>query len=118
MRLEGKVALITGSGKGIGREMALLFAREGADIAVNDIDLPSAEKTAEEVRQIGRKAVAIKADIGKPDDVDMMVDKVLGELSGVHILVNNAGILDEAVPTIESSIEHWDEVIRVILRGG
>ncbi len=117
MRLEGKVALITGSGKGIGREMALLFAREGADIAVNDIDLPSAEKTAEEVRQIGRKAVAIKADIGKPDDVDIMVDKVIGELSGVHILVNNAGILDEAVPTIESSIEHWDEVIRVILRG-
>ena len=54
MRLEGKVALITGSGRGIGREMALVFAGEGADIVVNDIDLASAEKTAEEVRQKGR----------------------------------------------------------------
>jgi NAD(P)-dependent dehydrogenase (short-subunit alcohol dehydrogenase family) len=69
MRLEGKVALITGSGRGIGRTMALLFGREGADIAVNDIDLPSAEKTAEEIRQMGRKASAIKADVGNPDDV-------------------------------------------------
>lgn len=117
MRLEGKVALITGSGRGIGQTMALLFGREGANIAVNDIDLPSAEKTAEEVRQIGRKAIAIRADIGEPDDVDTMVDKVISELGGVHILVNNAGILDEAVPTIESSVKHWDEVIRVILRG-
>lgn len=117
MRLEEKVALITGAGRGIGQTMALLFAKEGASIAVNDLDLPSAEKTADEIRQIGRKAVAIKADVGDPGDVSIMVDKVVNELGGVHILVNNAGILDEAVPTIESSVEHWNEVIRVILRG-
>ena len=117
MRLEGKVALVTGAGRGIGQRMALLFAKEGANIAVNDVDLPSAEKTAGEIRQIGRKAIAIKADVGNPDDVDIMVDKIINELGGVHILVNNAGILDEAVPTTESSVEHWDDVIRVILRG-
>jgi len=117
MRLEGKVALITGAGRGIGQTMALLFAREGADIAVNDIDLPSAEKTAEEITRVGRKAIAVKADVGNPDEVSMLVDKIVNELGGVHILVNNAGILDEAVPTIESSVQHWDEVIRVILRG-
>jgi len=117
MRLEGKVALITGSGRGIGQTMALFFAREGADVAVNDVDLPSAEKTAEEIRLIGRKAIAIKADVGNPDDVDVMVGQIINEMGGVHILVNNAGILDEAVPTVESSVGHWDEVIRVILRG-
>ena len=117
MRLEGKVALITGAGRGIGKEMALVFAREGADIAVSDIDIPSAEETAEEVRQIGRKAIAIKADVGEVDDVDMMVDRTISELGGVHILVNNAGIIDEAVPTIESSVEYWDKVMRVMLRG-
>lgn len=117
MRLKGKVALITGAGRGIGREYALVFAREGADIAVNDIDLSSAEETAEKVRQIGRKAIAIKADVGNPDDVDIMADRTIGELGGAHILVNNAGVLDEMVPTIESSVEHWDNVVRVILRG-
>ena len=93
MRLDNKVALITGSGRGIGQTMALLFAKEGADIAVNDVDLTSAEKTADEVRQIGRRAVAIRADVGSPEDVDMMVDRTISELGGVHILVNNAGLV-------------------------
>jgi NAD(P)-dependent dehydrogenase (short-subunit alcohol dehydrogenase family) len=117
MKLEGKVALITGSGNGIGKAMALLFAKEGADIAVNDIDLPSAEETAEEVKQIGRNATAIAADVGEPADVDMMVDRIVGQMGGVHILINNAAVAHEIVPTIESSVENWDKVIRVFLRG-
>lgn len=56
-------------------------------------------------------------DIGEPDDVDMMVDRTISELGGIHILVNNAGITDEAAPTIESSVKHWDKVVRVILQG-
>jgi len=84
MRLEGKVALITGSGRGIGREMALVFAGEGADVAVNDIDISSAEKTAEEVRQKGRKSIAVKADVSNPDDVDTMVGRTIN-LSLIHI---------------------------------
>ena len=117
MRLKGKVALITGAGRGIGLEMALLFAREGADLVVNDIDLLSAQKTAEEVKKIGPRAMAIKADVSSPDDVDMLVDRTISEMGAVSILVNNAGIIDEIVPTVESSVERWDNVIRVNLRG-
>ncbi|MFC1993416.1 SDR family NAD(P)-dependent oxidoreductase, partial [Chloroflexota bacterium] len=117
MKLEGKVALVTGSGRGIGKATALLFAREGADIAVNDIIEASAEQTAEEVRKMGRKAIAIKADIGEPAEVDMMVERIIKELGGVHILVNNAGLTDEGAPTQESSVNFWDKVMKVNLRG-
>jgi NAD(P)-dependent dehydrogenase (short-subunit alcohol dehydrogenase family) len=92
MKLEGKIALITGAGSGIGQAIALLFAREGADIAVDDIDLTSAEKTAEAVKKTGRRAIAIQADVAKDGEVNAMVDRVIGELGGVHILVNNAGL--------------------------
>lgn len=117
MKLEGKVALITGSGRGIGKAIALLFAQEGANIAVNDIVLSSAEDTAREVGQIGRKAIALAADVGELRDVDMMVDRTLSKLGGIDILVNAAGIVDELVPTTESSVEYWDKVMRVNLRG-
>jgi NAD(P)-dependent dehydrogenase (short-subunit alcohol dehydrogenase family) len=114
---EGKAALITGSGRGIGRAMALTFAKAGADICVNDVNLDAAEETAEEIRRLGRKAIAVKADVGDPDEVDAMVGRTIVELGGVHILVNNAGIVDQAVPTIESDVARWDEVFRVIVRG-
>ncbi|MFC1901430.1 SDR family NAD(P)-dependent oxidoreductase [Chloroflexota bacterium] len=117
MKLDRKVALITGAGKGIGRATALLFAEEGADIAISDIDLPAAEETAEKVRKIGRKALAIKADVAEAKDVDMMVDSVLSNLGGIHILVNNAGNAPESVPTIESSVANWDRVVGIHLRG-
>jgi len=117
MKLKGKVALITGAGSGIGRAIALLFAKEGASIAVNDINLPSAEQATESIKQIGGRAIPVKADISDPGSVDMMVDKVIRELGGLHILVNNAGIPGENIETIESSVEHWDKVVGVNLRG-
>ena len=116
-RLNDRIALITGGGSGLGKAMSLLFAEEGADIAIADIDSSSAEKTAREVREIGRRAIAIRADIAESKDVDMMTDSVLSNLGDIHILVNNAGIVGEIVPTIESSIEIWDKVTRVHLRG-
>ena len=117
MKLEGKVALVTGAGSGIGQAIALLFAGEGADIAVNDIDLPSAEKTADAVKKIGRRAIAIKANVAEPDEVDAMVDRVINELGGVHILVNNAGISIHGTLLKEQTVERWDRVVNVILRG-
>ena len=117
MKLSGKVALVTGSGSGIGRAIALLFAKEGASIAVNARHLETIEKTAEEIRQLGGRAIAIKADVSDADDVDMMVDRVVRELGGVHILVNNAGISGENVPITETSVEHWDRVVSINLRG-
>jgi NAD(P)-dependent dehydrogenase (short-subunit alcohol dehydrogenase family) len=117
MKLEGKVALVTGAGSGIGQAIALLFAKEGANIAVNDIDMSSAEKTAGAVKQVGRKAIAVRADVAEPDEVDAMVDRVIHELGGVHILVNNAGIPVHGPLLEEQTPENWDRVVGVILRG-
>jgi len=116
LKLSGKVTLITGAGSGIGKTIALLFAKEGASIAASDINLESAGKTTEEIKQSGGRAIAIKADVSSSDDVDIMVDKTIRDLGGVHILVNNAGIPGENVPIIETSVDHWDKVVSVNLR--
>jgi NAD(P)-dependent dehydrogenase (short-subunit alcohol dehydrogenase family) len=91
MELEGKIALVTGSGDGIGKGIALTFAKEGADVAVNDVNLETAEITASEVKASGRRSIAIKADVSKQEEVNQMVDQVIREWGGVDILVNNAG---------------------------
>jgi len=116
MKLDGKVALVTGAGSGLGEAIALLFAREGADIAVNDIDLKSAEKTAAEITKMGRRAIAIKADVTAVAEVNAMVERVISELGGIDILVNNAGI-GGGGPVLEESLETWDRVVSVHLRG-
>jgi NAD(P)-dependent dehydrogenase (short-subunit alcohol dehydrogenase family) len=118
MKLEGKVALVTGAGSGIGQAIALLFAQEGADVAINDVNLPAAEETAGKVKQMGRRAIAIKANVSKPSEVDAMIERVINELGGIHILVNNAGIPPMSGPTLEQdSIEEWDRIVAVNLRG-
>lgn len=116
MKLEGKAALITGAGSGIGEAIALRFAAEGADIAVNDIDLASAERTAEAVNKLGCRAVAVQADVAVESQVNAMVDRVVHDLGGVHILVNNAG-LSSGGPVIEESLEDWDRMVAIVLRG-
>lgn len=117
MRLEGKVALVTGAGNGIGQAIAVSFGKEGADIIVNDIDLPSAEATAARIRRIGRKAITVRADIASPDEVGSMVSRSIDEMGAIHILVNNAGVAHHG-PMIESqTVEYWDRVLAVTLRG-
>jgi 3-oxoacyl-[acyl-carrier protein] reductase len=116
MRLEGKVALITGSGSGIGRATALLFAKEGADIAVNDINLAGAQETVEMIKPLGRKAIAVKADVSDEKEVGAMVERTIKELGGVDILVNNAGV-EGFGPLIDCTVENWDRVMAVNLRG-
>lgn len=116
MKLEGLAALITGAGSGIGEAIALLFAREGADIAVNDIDLPLAEQTAAAVKKMERHAIAVQADVSRADEVDAMVDRVIKELGGIHILVNNAGI-GGGGPVLEVDPEIWNRIVDVSLRG-
>jgi len=118
MGLEGKVALVTGAGSGIGRGIAMELARAGADISVNDKVPSSAAETAGAVVKLGRRAIAVAGDVGESPDVDRVIEKTIGELGGVHILVNNAGLPPTAIPTIEEpSEEAWDRVVRVILRG-
>ncbi len=120
MRLEGKTALVTGAGKGIGRAIALAFAKEGADIGVNALHKETSEDTAEAVRQLGRKAVAVPADVSSTSDVDAMVDTVLDRFGKIDILVNCAG---GGVPggqrrslIFEFPPEEWDRVVAINLR--
>lgn len=117
MKLSGKVALVTGAGRGIGRAIAFALAAEGADIGVNDADLSSAEATAKAVKKLGRRAIAIEADVSEADQVEEMVNRVIDELGGIHILVNNAGVFLEVVPTVEQSLEKWDRTMSVNVRG-
>lgn len=118
MRLEGKTALITGAGRGIGRATAMLFAQEGADVVATDLDLSEAEGTATAVRKIGRKAIAIAADIAKPDQVNEMVDQAVDAFGGIDILVNNAGVAKVPAPTLElDDMDAWDKVMAVNVRG-
>ncbi len=116
MKLSGKIALVTGAGRGIGRAIALALAAEGADVAVDAAHLSSAEGTAEAIKKTGRKAIAIEADVSEEDQVDRMVDRVINELGGIHILVNNAGIFQVA-PVVEQTLQMWDCIMSINLRG-
>ncbi len=121
--LKGKVAIVTGSGEGIGRMTVLTLAGEGANVVVNDIDLARAEKTADEARALGVKALAIKAAVDSPEEVNAMVKKAIDELGQVDILINNAGrgVNWEAGraprPFVETEREDWDYTINLCLYG-
>jgi NAD(P)-dependent dehydrogenase (short-subunit alcohol dehydrogenase family) len=117
MKLAGKVALVTGAGSGIGQAIARLFAREGADIGVNDIDVPAAERTAGSVRQLGRRAAVLGADVCQSGEVAGMFARLIKELGRLDILVNNAGVPAHGRMIEEQTEERWDRVVDVILRG-
>ena len=116
MRLEGKIALVTGGGRGLGEAICRTLAREGAHIAVSDVNLADAERVAAAVRQMGRKGVAIKADVSLQTEVKAMVGKTIEALGTIDILVNNAGICHQST-VAEMSEEKWDKVLDVNLKG-
>ena len=113
--LEGRVAIITGAGRGLGREHALLFAAEGARVVVNDLG-DAAEAVVEEIRAQGGEAVASADDITSWEGGQALVARAVGELGGLDILVNNAGILRDRMLVSMSEVE-WDEVVEVHLKG-
>jgi 3-oxoacyl-[acyl-carrier protein] reductase len=116
--LKGKVALVTGAGSqiGFGKAIALSLAKEGCDIIVNDINLEDAQKTAVEVEKLGRKAVAIKADVTKIAEWESMVNEALAKLGTIDILVNNAGGCTPPKPFLEMNDADWEFDIDVNLR--
>jgi NAD(P)-dependent dehydrogenase (short-subunit alcohol dehydrogenase family) len=116
--LEGKVALVTGAGSqiGFGKAISLTLAKEGCDIAVNDINLEDAKKTAAAVEALGRKSIAIKADVTKRAEVQDMVKKALAEFGKIDILVNNAGGIFPPGPFLEQTEENWDKHINLNLK--
>ena len=116
MRLKDKVTLVTGSGRGIGQAIALAFAREGADVVVNDVNPVDIEKTVKEVRALGRRSLGIEADISRASDIDKMVQKAVAEFKHVDILVNNAGVVDQVL-ALEMTEAQWDRVVDINLKG-
>ena len=118
MRLRGKIALVTGAQQGIGRGIALAFAREGADVAVNYLDdRAAAETVMREVCATGQRAVLVQADVARPTNAQTMIAQVLSELGGLDVLVNNAGVYPR-VPFLEMRETDWDLVLDVNLKGG
>jgi len=116
MSFAGRVALITGAGRGIGREVALKFAAEGADVAVADLTLEAAEEVAAEIKALGVKSLALKVDVSSPEDALKMVTDTVEGLGRIDILVNNAGITkDKLMLRMEES--DWDSVMSVNLKG-
>ncbi len=116
--LAGRVAVVTGGRRGIGRAIALALAEAGADVALGDrvVDDGELEKVAAEVKKLGRRALAVQADITKKADVDNLVQKTVAELGTIDILVNNAAMNIRA-PLLELNEEGWDKVIDTDLKG-
>ncbi|MCM3716398.1 glucose 1-dehydrogenase [Alkalihalobacillus oceani] len=116
MRLEKKVVLITGSGSGIGRSTAKLFAAEGAKLIINDLSKEDGEATVQAIREEGGEAIFIQADVTKADEVEAMINEATDKLGAIDVLFNNAGISGVG-PLHELSEELWDRVVNVNMKG-
>jgi 3-oxoacyl-[acyl-carrier protein] reductase len=114
-KLTGRTALVTGAARGLGQAIALLFAREGADVGVVDVSAPGAHDTAARIAALGQQSVAVVADVGDPDQVQRGIGEVTAALGRIDILVNNAGI-DTTSPVVSMPLAMWDDMLRVNLR--
>ncbi len=114
--LEGQVALITGGSRGIGKMTAIRFAKAGADVAVTSRKLPDLEKVADEIRNMGRRSLAVGTHVGRIDQLQPLADKVVAEFGKIDILVNNAGT-NFFMPAIDMTEEGWDAVVNLDLKG-
>jgi NAD(P)-dependent dehydrogenase (short-subunit alcohol dehydrogenase family) len=114
--LEGRVAIVTGSGQGIGEAIALTFAEAGAQLVIVDINIATAEATADDVRALGKQALVIPADVRDRGQVDNMIIKTLEKFEHIDIMVNNAGFGYMTVPLVEMVEEDWDKGIILNLK--
>ena len=114
--LEGKVAIITGAGRGIGKAIALRFAKEGADVVICDVITENMEAVSREIAELGCNSLAVKANVAIKQDVENLVSAVINKFNKVDVLVNNAGIMRRA-PLLEMTEEDWDAVLDVCLKG-
>ncbi|MBI5560953.1 MAG: 3-oxoacyl-[acyl-carrier-protein] reductase [Deltaproteobacteria bacterium] len=116
MLFKDRVAIVTGGGQGIGKAISLKLAGEGADVAVVDINPELSGQAAKEIEALGRRAIALKADVGDFNGAEKMVGDVLAGLGGLHILINNAGITRDRL-LLRMTEEDWDIVLNVNLKG-
>jgi NAD(P)-dependent dehydrogenase (short-subunit alcohol dehydrogenase family) len=117
MQLEGKIAVVTGGGRGIGKSIALVFAGEGADVVIAARTEADLKKTAAEIEAMGRKCLAIVTDQAVPEQVHAMVDRTLETFGRVDILVNNAGIGGPSMSVADMDLEAWNQTLAINLTG-
>ena len=117
MKFKDKIVLVTGSSRGIGRATALAFAKEGANVVVNYVkDDELANKVVEQIKDLGRDAIAIRADVAVETDVQDLTKESVSYFKGIDVLVNNAGIVFD-IPIFEKTVEQWERTLRVNLIG-
>jgi 3-oxoacyl-[acyl-carrier protein] reductase len=114
--LAGKVAIVTGSARGIGKAIASALARHGADVVISDVDEAGARATAGEIEALGRRSLAVRCDVSKRDQVEALIEGAIATLGRLDILVNNAGITRDTL-LVRMSEEQWDLVLDINLKG-
>ena len=117
MLLRGKVAVITGGGRGIGREIAIAYAKAGADVALAARSIEALEKTKEDIEKTGRQALVVSTDLRQPESVQNLAEQVLSHFGYIDVLVNNSGIGGPSAPLWEIDLADWEEVFAVNVRG-
>ena len=116
MRLDGKTAFVTGGARGIGKSIATAIAEAGSNVAIIDLDIEEAKKTADEIAKLGVKTIAIKADVTKEEDVDNMIKVILDTFGKLDVAFCNAGICLN-IPAEEMTYDQWKKVIDINLNG-
>jgi NAD(P)-dependent dehydrogenase (short-subunit alcohol dehydrogenase family) len=116
-KLHNKVAIVTGAASGIGRATALLFAKEGAKVVAADCEREKGQRVIEEILERGGDAVFIQTDVSSPHDIKQMVDKAVQTFGHLDIIFNNAGVEGDQAPTADCTLDNWDRVIDINLKG-
>lgn len=113
MRLENKVAVVTGAASGMGKAIAALYAKEGAKVVVSDINIEAANLTVDQIKSNGGEAIAVMANVAKEDDIQNLIDTAVNTYGTLDILVNNAGIMDNFEPAGEIEDEKWERIFAI-----
>lgn len=113
MKLQNKVAIITGAASGMGKETAILYAQEGAKVVVSDLNLEGANATVEAIKAAGGEAFAVKTNVASLEDINTLIDTTVEKYGTVDILVNNAGIMDNFEPAGEVEDERWERIFAI-----